>query len=421
MCPAGAFAPDAATPVGFEPGATPFAGRSPLPVPLRPQATLRVLDVTEWYGDTSGGIRTYLHEKARYIGERPWLSQVVVVPGETDEIREASGVRLYRLKGPPIPRQRPYRFMLATRSLTRIVQHEQPDILEIGSPFIVPWIMQRATRRLDAPLICFHHTNVPQILGGRGQTRSPVSRVIEGAAWRYMRRLDRLFPLTIVTSASAARDLAAHGIDRVARVPLGVDLAGFTPARRADRVETRQRLGLPEGPLIGYAGRFAREKALDVLLDAWPAVERQSGARLVLAGAGPLAEQLRRHPYGPRVLFLPFEQDRERLADYLACLDVYVSPGPAETFGLAPLEALACGTPVLAPDAGGAADHVHGSGAGRVYRPGDAGSLAEEAVALLQSDLTTLGQRGRSFAEREHGWSTVFERLMAVYETVRAA
>ena len=421
MCPVGAFAPDAAAPLGFGSGAPAFSSRLPLPARLRPQASLRVLDVTEWYGDTSGGIRTYLHEKARFIGERPSLSQVVVVPGETDEIREAAGVRLYRLKGPPIPRQRPYRFMLATRSLMRIAQHERPDILEIGSPFIVPWIMQRATRDLDAPMVCFHHTNVPQLLGGRGQTRSATSRVIEGAAWRYMRRLDRLFPLTIVTSASAARDLAAHGIDRVARIPLGVDLESFSPARRAYRSETRRRLGLPEGPLIGYAGRFAREKALDVVLDAWPAVEQRSGARLVLAGAGPLAERLRRHPYGPRVLFLPFEQDRARLADYLACLDVYMSPGPVETFGLAPLEALACGTPVLAPDAGGAADHVHGSGAGRVYRPGDAQSLAEEAVALLQSDLLMLGQRGRSFAEREHGWSTVFERLLAVYAMVRAA
>jgi hypothetical protein len=64
---------------------------------------------------------------------------------------------------------------------------------------------------------------------------------------------------------------------------------------------------------------------------------------------------------------------------------------------------------------------VHGSGAGRVYRPGDAQSLAEEAVALLQSDLLMLGQRGRSFAEREHGWSTVFERLLAVYAMVRSA
>jgi len=399
-------------------GQTFRAGVSPLPARRRPAATLSVLDVTEWYGATSGGIRTYLHEKARYIGARPDLRQVIVVPGAVDQIDDAPGVRMYRLRGPRIPGQPPYRFMLAMRSLMRIAQHERPHVIEIGSPFLVPWIMQRATRHLDIPLLCFHHTNVPQLLGGLGQSTRPWTPHVESGVWRYLRRLDRLFPLTIVTSRVAARELAAHGIERVVRVPLGVDLDTFTPVRCERRTETRAALGLPDAPLFGYAGRFAREKALDVVLDAWPAIEAQTGARLVLAGAGPMAERLRRHPAADRVIFLPFEQDRGRLADYLACLDVYLSPGPIETFGLAPLEALACGIPVLAPAAGGAGEHVEESGAGRVYVPGCAASLTEEAVALLQADLVGLGLRGRHYAEREHAWDTVFDRLMAVYRSV---
>lgn len=397
------------------------AGVSPLPPRRRPDASLGVLDVTEWYGATSGGIRTYLHEKARYIGARRDLRQVIVVPGSVDQVDDSPGVRMYRLRGPRIPGQPPYRFMLALRSLMRIAQHERPHLIEIGSPFLVPWIMQRATRHLDVPLLCFHHTNVPQQLAGLGQSARPWTPYVEAGVWRYLRRLDRLFPLTVVTSRVAAHDLAAHGIERVVRVPLGVDLDTFTPARQQRRAETRAGLGLPEGPLFGYAGRFAREKALDVVLDAWPAIEARTGARLVLAGAGPMAERLRHHPYGSRVLFLPFEQDRERLADYLACLDVYLSPGPIETFGLAPLEALACGTPVLAPAAGGAGEHVEQSGAGRRYVPGQSASLAEEAVALLQADLAGLGRQGRAYAEREHAWDTVFDQLMAVYRTVVAS
>ena len=80
--------------------------RIPLPLHPRADADLGVLDVTEWFGETSGGIRTYLLEKANYVSSRPWLQHTVVVPGLRDRITDADGVRLYRLAGPPIPGQR---------------------------------------------------------------------------------------------------------------------------------------------------------------------------------------------------------------------------------------------------------------------------------------------------------------------------
>ena len=138
--------------------------RDVLPPLHRPDAELGVLDITDWFGDTTGGIRTYLTEKARYVAARPWLRHVLAVPGSRDRIVDEGGVRMYRIQGPPIPRQKPYRFMLATRSVSRIVRHERPDIIEIGSPFIVPWIVRHATRALDVPMVCFFHTNVRRLL-----------------------------------------------------------------------------------------------------------------------------------------------------------------------------------------------------------------------------------------------------------------
>lgn len=391
-----------------------------LPGRLRPAAALGVLDVTEWFGDTSGGIKTYLLEKARYVAARPWLRHVMVVPGDRDSVRDTEGTRLYRLHGPPIPRQRPYRFMLATRSITRIVQHERPHLIEIGSPFIVPWIVRHATRALNVPLVCFHHTNLPHYFAPERSRFPAVNRLVHGAAWRYMRRLDRLFPVTIVSTDAAAADLAAAGIDRVARVPLGVDLDTFTPDRKSHAALTRALHGLPDTPLVGYAGRFAREKELHVALDAWADVERRTGARLVLAGAGPMRERLRAHPYGHRVIMLPYQHTREGLADLLAALDVYLAPGPIETFGLSALEAMSCGTPVISCDQGGVPEHVQRSGGGRLYVTGSAASLAEQAVALLQSDVIGLGRKARQHAERHHAWDVVFDRLFEVYREVLA-
>lgn len=397
-------------------------GRDLLPPRLRPDSSLAVQDITEWFGDTSGGIRTYLLQKAQYVAARPWLRQVLTVPGACDSITEQDGVRMYRLQGPPIPRQKPYRFMLATRSVAKIVRHEQPDIIEIGSPFIVPWVVRHATRALDVPLVCFYHSNLPRMFAPRAhqsnRAQRLAQRIVYRASWRYMRRLDQLFPLTIVTSDFSANDLANEGITRIAKVPLGVDLERFHPSRRELQAETRARYGLPNGPLAGFVGRFASEKELSVVLDGWAEVERRTGARLTLVGAGPMEHALRTHPYGARVTFVPFQPDRDALADLLASFDVYIAPGRIETFGLSSLEALASGTPVLSANEGGVTEQVERSGAGRTFVAGDAQSLAAEAETLLGSNLSMLGARGRAYAESEHAWDTVFDRLFDVYRRV---
>ncbi len=396
-------------------------GCAPLPPPLRASSAMGVLDITEWFADTSGGIRTYLLQKAQYVAARPWLRQILAVPGARDAITEQDGVRLYRLKGPSIPRQPPYRFMFATRSVARIVRHERPDVIEIGSPFIVPWIVRQATRDLDVPLVCFYHSNVPRLFAPTARSNNAARRAVYRASWQYMRRLDRLFALTIVTSDFSANDLAREGITRVAKVPLGVDLECFTPKRRLDADTTRRQFGLPSGVLAGFVGRLAREKELMVLLDAWAIVERRTGARLVLVGAGPMEAALRTHRYGSRVTFVPFQSDRDTLANLLAAFDVYVSPGRIETFGLSSLEALASGTPVLSADQGGVAEQVISSGAGRTFRSGETESLALEAERVLSDDLPALGRRGRAYAEHHHAWDVVFDRLFDVYRDVLQA
>ncbi|QJR34562.1 glycosyltransferase [Gemmatimonas groenlandica] len=392
-------------------------GEVSLPPRLRADAATSVLDITEWFGETSGGIRTYLLEKARYVDARPWLRQTIVVPGHRDRVVDGDGVRLYRLRGPHIPGQRPYRFMLATRSVSRVLRHERPDLIEVGSPFIIPWITKATAQSLDIPMVCFAHTDVPRQFAPNAERDGTLRRALARASAWYLRRLDRLFPLTIVASDYAATELARIGIDRVAKVPLGVDLERFSPERRERARDTRRRFQLPEGPLAAFVGRFAREKELGVVLDAWRDVERRCGARLVLVGAGPMESMLKAHPYGHRVTFIPFLRDRDALADLLAAFDLYVAAGPLETFGLSAIEAMASGTPVLTVRHGAVLEHVR-TGGGSSYERGSAGSLADEAVQLFACDLSALGEQARRHAERAHAWDTVFDRLFAVYRGV---
>ncbi|MGH7655837.1 MAG: glycosyltransferase [Gemmatimonadaceae bacterium] len=391
----------------------------PLPPSLRPGARRSVLDITEFYGETTGGIRTYLRQKAAYVEARPALRQVLVLPGPCDALSQGDGVRCYRLQGPRVPTQDPYRFMLATRTNRRIAVHERPDVIEVGSPGFVPWIVRLAARGLDIPAVAFYHSNFPRVFSPFPDRANGARRALFDLGWHYARLIDRHFAQTIVSSEFVANDLRAAGIDRITRIPLGVDLAHYHPSRRARRREVRAAYGLPEGPVAAFVGRFAHEKELDVLLDAWREVHRRTGAQLALLGDGPLRARLVAQADGaPWVRFLPYEKDGERLADFLAALDLFVAPSSNETFGLAPLEALASGTPVLSADRGGISEQVAASGAGARFASGESGSLAEEAIALFRSDLSALGVMGRAYAETDHSWESVFDRIFALYDSV---
>lgn len=391
--------------------------RSVLPPRLRPGA-LGVLDISEFFGETTGGVRTYLLQKARYVECRPELRQILVVPGARDSIHETGGVRCYRLHGPSIPTQKPYRFMLATRSTTRIVGHERPQLIEVGSAWFAPWLVHFATRGGQVPAVWFYHSNFPRVIAPWPRTAGAMRRTASHFAWRYVRRLSRLVKATLAPSDFVAGELEREGVERVQRVSLGVDLDRFHPRRRAYGAETRRSLGLPQGPLALFVGRIAREKELDLLLSSWPEVERRTGARLVLVGNGPSRARLQRQRGSDRFIWLPFEADRERLADLMAAADLYVAPCSLETFGLSALEALASGTPVLTADRGGVAETVARSGAGASFVSGDGHALAEAAIRLITGSLDDLGIRGRAYVEANHGWDQVFDRLFGVYRRI---
>lgn len=387
---------------------------------LRPDARRAILDITEFYGPTSGGIRTYLGQKAAWVARQSWARQVIVVPGERDAVDDHAGSRRYTLRGPRVPGQPPYRFFLATRSTRSIIRHERPDIIELGSPGFVPWIAARAVRGLGIPMIGFFHSNFPRIFTPFPERVGGVRRVATNVLWKYVKFIDRFVALTIASSDFAADDLRRAGVERVVRLPLGVDLECFHPRRRAAREETRARYGLPlNAPVAAYVGRFAHEKQIDTLITGWAEVHRRTGAHLAIIGDGPtralLAAQVAGNPWAH---LLPYEHDRDRLADLHAALDIYAAPGPVETFGLSGLEALASGTPVLSVHRGGVAEQVKGSGAGRLYEAERPEDIADAVEQLLAADLGALGQLGRAYAERDHSWDSVFTKLFALYERV---
>lgn len=168
---------------------------------------------------------------------------------------------------------------------------------------------------------------------------------------------ERLGTSTVAVSASVARRLAAWGVapDRIQVVPNGIETGRFAFVPRARRL-TRGVLGIPEDAfVVGGVGRLAPGKRFDRLIRAVASVPE---ARLLLVGDGERREELRAVARecgaAGRVLFFGACEDPPldgpagpMLPELLAAMDVFVSTSPDETFGLAVVEALAAGLPVL--------------------------------------------------------------------------
>ena len=385
----------------------------PLPPPLRPGA-LCILDISEFFGETSGGVRTYLLRKAAHIAGRDRFRQVLIVPGPVDQVAERDGVRCYRLRGPSIPTRKPYRFMLAPHTTRRILRHERPDLVEIGSSWAAPWLVRRPIRELGTPAVWFCHDAFARVIAPTN-AESGFRQAAARAAWRYIHAISRQCRAVLAPSDFVARDLEGHGVGPVIRVSLGADLERFHQSRRERAAEVRARYGLADRPLAVFAGRFAPEKRLDTLLAAWADIHRRTGAQLVLVGEGPEQQRLATLNGTSSITWVPFEADRDRLADLLAAAAVYLSPSPVETFGLAAVEALASGTPVVTADQGGVAETVVRSGAGATFPAGDAGALGDAAVAVLDAGPDRLGRLGRAYVEANHSWPVVLDRLLQIY------
>jgi glycosyltransferase involved in cell wall biosynthesis len=214
---------------------------------------------------------------------------------------------------------------------------------------------------------------------------------------RVLRRAD----LFVSISQRIRAEIVAGGVSPgdIQDIPNGVDLSRFPPAVPEERRVLRERSGLPlDRVIVCYSGKLIRYKGLELLLDVWrDIVARRSDAYLVLIGSGSgqhlscedaLRAFVQQHGLDSAVWFTGYTHD---VAGYLRCADLYVFPSEREGFPLGPLEALACGLPVVASTAG-TLPEVIDERVGRLIAPGDGEGLRTALMEFLEDP----GRRSRA-------------------------
>jgi D-inositol-3-phosphate glycosyltransferase len=293
------------------------------------------------------------------------------------------------------------------------------------------WLSGVAALRLKArwsvPVMQMFHTlgRLKNRVARTAAEQEPAIRLHEET--RIVGDCDRIVAANVVERAELLRDYGAPA-SRIATIPCGVDTDLFVPG---DRGPARARLGLDERPMLLWVGRVAPIKGLDTLLDAVARLRATGRAARLLIVGGDTDEPMSDHEVSLRrrierldladsVCFVG-PQPQSVLPVYYAAADVTVLPSYYESFGMVALEAMACGSPVIASRVGGLVTTVRDGVTGFLVADGDVEALAERIGALVADpDLRwRVGREGVRWAA-QHRWACVAEAVCKEYASLES-
>jgi len=401
---------------------------------------VKTLHLTNSWHETSGGIATFYRALIREANRRGH-EICLIVPAEADRVEQAGEFgRIYHLRAPKARFNSDYRVIYPSQfippgsKIQQILAFERPDLVEICDKYTLNYLgallRMRLVERLDFR---------PLVVGLSQERMDDNFRAYLGAIpfaaqfcsvymkWLYFPFFDH----HITNSEYTADELrsAARGqlVPRGTWVrPMGVDLGRLSPQRRRPDLRRRllQEFGVSEDAvLLLYVGRLVPEKNLSLLFDL---LGRLSGGserdyRLLVVGEGierDLWESKCAAHMPGRALFFGHIHDKDVLADLYANADVFVHPNPREPFGIAPLEAMASGLPLVVPDAGGVTSYANPENAWTVPAEVESYAAAVEET-VTNRDLAAAKTLKAIEAARQFEWATAAAAFLDLYEQLK--
>lgn len=365
---------------------------------------MRIVQVANFYGPRSGGLRTAVDELGSGYA-RCGHDVTLIVPGPI-AAREplVSGVVRLTVPAPVLPFTGGYR---AARFSAVAAQAASlnPDVIEVSDRLTLRRMGIWARER-DIGCVMIAHERLDRLLGQA--LPRPVAQTLADVANRATARdYDKI----VCTTAFAGEEFDRIGASNLCRVPLGVDLDVFHPGRHSSAIRDRTRRGADH--LLIHCGRLSVEKQVHRSLDAVEMLQDSGDSvRLLVVGDGPCMRKLRKRAEGLPVDFTGYLGSRSEVAALMASADVALAPGPHETFGLAALEALAAGTPVVVSQTSALSEIVTPESGAQA--PNTAHDLAQAIKAVLQLPVAQRRFSARERAE-QFSWPHAVDGMLAAF------
>jgi alpha-1,6-mannosyltransferase len=365
---------------------------------------MRIVQLANFYHERSGGLRTAVDAfAAGYVAAGHDVA--LVVPGPSTGVTTIGDRTAITIRSPRLPGSGGYRTIVDRRAVRDVLARLRPDVIELSDRTTLARIVVRDDHA--APIVLFSHERLDLAVGRRVPGTSGPTHVVDAWTKRLLARVD----VAVCASEFAGAELDALSPRPVRRVPLGVDLDAFSPWNPPVADAPSWSAGSHHRAVC--VGRLSPEKHVrDSIAAIHQLVRSGRLTELLVVGDGPQRGELERLAAGLPVRFAGHVGDRAVVADVLRRADVAIVPSPAETFGLAALEALACGTPVVAA-ANGAVGELVVPGAGVVARPGVNG-LAAAIATVFEGDRDERRRAARARAE-EFSWARAVQGMLACH------
>lgn len=339
---------------------------------------------------------------------------------EADGHSEITRVRSVRLPG-KFGKQGARSSLHPSSAINRLVKEWQPDLIHGHNPFGIGQAAMKAARRNQIPYVATNHNMPENTVGNLGLFGRLIPNFAE-QIWQW--QIKFLNQANFVTSPTqtAIDLLLTHGLTVPNRaISNGVDLKRFNPNEPTKTL--REKLRLPDKPIVMYMGRLDGEKRMDVWIDSIPLIRREIDAHFLIGGGGGEIAGLKRRAAGLRVAehvtFAGFVDDAD-LSAFYRLGQVFAISSPAELQSIVTLEAMAAGLPIVACDAAALPELCKSGRNGYLFLSGNPKGMAQSTIRILQNPKMgqQMGAESRKIVEKDHDVKKMPINYEAVYKEV---
>ncbi len=384
---------------------------------------ITIVDFNNFWSPSGGGVRRYHLERMKFYKDRTEALLVFAMPDSRTYTEVLSdSLVIEHIEAFRFPGKWEYRFIWKQGSIRPVLEKYRPDIIEVGSPYILPQAVRKAAKKVSpqSKLTGFWHADFPVTYVRRYFEKWHLrflAPAMEKLAFAYARKSFKGYSRIQVSSREIMARLERNMKNPFVWVPLGCDIETFHPGHADPELIRELKAGAPERLTAFFPHRFCDEKGLRLLLNAYPLISKALGTEpaIIFAGTGPdlpkVEEAVKCYKH---ICYQGFVSSAEAMARFYASVEIGFALSGWETFGLSILESMASGNALVSAPTGAAAEHAKESHAGVLIEEYTPESLCEAVVKLTRSDLHEKQKNARAYAEK-FSWLTCFERQLSAY------
>jgi glycogen synthase len=373
-----------------------------------------------------GGISRVVHDLSQKLGQKDNEVHIVTCwEPNTKEVEKDENVFVHRVHTYNINSNNFIDWVLQLNF--SFLKHSIKLIDELGKFDIIhahDWLTAFSAKTLKSaytiPLVCTIHATE---YGRNWGIHNDVQKYINNVEWWLTYESWR-----VIVNSNYMRNEVCHIFqlpqDKVRLIPNGIDIHKFDGLERD--YEFRRNYADDNEKIIFFVGRLVHEKGAQILVEAMPKIlNNYNNVKFIIAGRGAQNDHLRGKVISMnvshKVYFTGYISEDDLLKMY-KCADVAVFPSLYEPFGIVALESIVANVPIVVSDAGGLNDIVdHGINGMKAYA-GNANSLADSILVVLQNPSKAEKMKRRAFDKirEKYNWDTISQQTISVYKEIVA-